>query len=409
MSFSFIFPDLGEGIVEAEVIRWLVSEGDLVEEHQSVVEVETDKALVEVPSPRRGRVLTLGKAEGQMIKVGETLLVLGEVPDIADEREFFGIVGVLPEAEEETGPGSLDPGPGSVPSGQASRDAREILAVPGVRVEAARQGVDLSTLQGTGLGGSLTFKDLSGQKIKGEGEDGPGPSAEERIAFHGLRKTIAKRMVESLQRSAPVTLMDEFDVTELWALKKREEDEVAKLGLHLTFLPFFMKATQHALAAAPMFNGRVDWEAEEIILEKTCHFGIAVDTPEGLLVPVVKDVEKKNILELASELETLAQKARQRLLAPHEMQGGTLTLTNFGPKGGRFATPIINPPNLAILGFGHVTERPWVVEDAIVPRKILPVSFTFDHQVADGGDAGRFMARLALLLNDPGLLFLESI
>jgi len=212
----------------------------------------------------------------------------------------------------------------------------------------------------------------------------------------------------SQKNTASVTGMEEADVTELWELKVREQDGVERRGAHLTLLPFFIKAAQHALVEHPRLNASIDDEAGEIVLKKEYHFGIAVDTPDGLVVPVVRNVEGKSITELAAELRELGRKATQRTLAPDELRGSSFTVTNYGHFGGLFATPIINWPDVAILGFGRIAERPWVHGGEIVIRRILPISLTFDHRVTDGADAARFLGKLIAYLEDPGLLFIDS-
>jgi pyruvate dehydrogenase E2 component (dihydrolipoamide acetyltransferase) len=202
--------------------------------------------------------------------------------------------------------------------------------------------------------------------------------------------------------------MEEADVTELWELKTREERGLLARGIHLTFLPFIIKAVQHALAEHPLLNASVDEERGEIVLKKYCHVGIAVDTPDGLMVPVVRDVAEKSALELAEELQKLGERARSRTISLQELKGSSFTITNYGHFGGTYSTPIINYPDVAILGCGRIAERPWVVADEIRIRKVLHLSLTFDHRVTDGADAARFLVKVVRYLEDPALLFLES-
>lgn len=387
MSYDFVLPDLGEGIAEAEIRKWLIKAGDTVSEHQPVVEVETDKAVVEVPAPRTGRVLSLMKAEGEVVRVGEALLTLALEGEEA-RPPSVSVVGELPEADE--------------------RPSERVLATPAVRALAREKGLTLEGIRGTGPRGSVTREDLLSQEGK-EGAAADGFGTVERIPFRGLRRTIARNLLKAHQMTACVTGMEEVDVTELWQLRQRENEEVGRKGLHLTYFPFIIKAVQHALGEHPILNSSVDDEKEEIILKKYCNIGFAVDTPEGLIVPVIRDVEKKSILVLAKELQDLSERARNRTIALSEMKGSSFTITNFGQFGGGFATPIINYPDVAILGCGRIAERPWVVNGAIAIRKILPLSLTFDHRVTDGGEATRFLSRVAGYLEDPALLFIESI
>ncbi len=395
MPFDFVLPDLGEGITEGEIRKWLVKEGDAVEEHQNVLEIETDKAIVEVPSPKKGRVFKINKEEGEIAKVGEILMTIAEEGEqIKKEREekpkaeekpkSVSVVGVLPEEEDE-----------------------EILATPAVRALAKELGVKLETVKGSGPGGSITKDDVSEESEKTKKtEDQYG--AIERIPLRGLRRTIAKNLILSQRATAFVTGMDEADVTDLWNLREKEKKSLLERNIHLTFLPFFIKAVQHALVEHPMLNASVDEEREEIIVKKYYNIGIAVDTPDGLMVPVIKDANKKTILELALELQNLSQKARERKIKLEEMKGSTFTITNYGHFGGIFATPIINYPDVAILGIGKISDKPWVKDSQIVIRKILPLSLTFDHRVTDGVDSAKFLSRMIQYLEDPALLFIES-
>jgi pyruvate dehydrogenase E2 component (dihydrolipoamide acetyltransferase) len=392
MPFDFVLPDLGEGITEGEVRKWLVKVGDVVEEHQNVLEIETDKAVVEVPSPRKGKVAKINKKEGDIVKVGEVLMTIAEAgeaeeakpAEAAEERpKSVSVVGVLPEAEEK------------------------VLATPAVRAYAKETGVDIDSLRGSGPAGSVTMDDVKAASRQGQkAEDVFGPA--ERIPLKGLRRTIAKNLTLSQKTTAFVTGMDEVDITELWDLREREKKTLLAKGVHLTFLPFFMKAVIHALPEHPMLNASIDDEREEVIIKKYYNIGVAVDTPDGLMVPVIKDAAKKTILELATELQELSVKARERKIKLDEMKGGSFTITNWGHFGGTFATPIINYPEAAILGTGKIVEKPWVKNGQIVIRKILHVSLTFDHRLTDGVDASRFLTKIGGYLEDPALIFIES-
>lgn len=394
MAFDFKLPDLGEGMTEVELRRWLVKEGDTLTEHQPVAEVETDKAVVELPSPRAGTVQRIHRQEGETVRVGETLLTIGEAGEARQEAssrpKSVGIVGDLPEAEEEP----------AAPERHA-----EVLTTPMVRKLARERGIDLRNMQGSGPHGSITPEDL--EKVAApQSVEASGPV--ERVPLRGVRRAIARNVMDSQRRTAFVTGMDEADITDLWELREREQEAVEARGTHLTFLPFFIKAAQHALREHPFLNAAIDDAAESIILKKQYHFGIAVETPDGLMVPVIRDVDKKSIVELAAEIQALGAKARERTIALDEMKGSSFTITNYGHFGGVFATPIINWPDVAILGFGRISERPWVLRGEIAIRRILPLSLTFDHRVTDGADAALFLGKVVRYLEDPGLLFVES-
>jgi pyruvate dehydrogenase E2 component (dihydrolipoamide acetyltransferase) len=384
MPFDFILPDLGEGITEGEIRKWLVKEGDTVKEHQTVLEIETDKAVVEVPSPKKGKITKINKEEGQIVKVGEVLMTITDEGEAVEERpKSVSVVGVLPEEEEA------------------------VLATPAVRTLAKEHGVNLETIRGSGPAGSITKEDVikAFEKTKKAGDQF---GIVERVPLKGVRRTISKNLMIAQQTTVFVTVMDEADVTDLWNIREREKKVLQEKGIHLTFLPFILKAVQHSLMEHPLLNASIDGEREEIIIKKYYNLGIAVDTPDGLMVPVIKDVDKKTVHELAAEIQDLSQKARERKIKLEEMRGSSFTISNWGHFGGTFATPVINYPDAAIMGTGRISEKPWVKEGQIVIRKILPLSLTFDHRITDGADASTFLSKVVHYLEDPGLLFIES-
>ncbi len=420
MAFNFVLPDLGEGIAEAEIRKWLVKPGDAIEEHQAVVEVETDKAVVEVPSPKKGTVLKIAKEEGETVQVGDVLVVLGEAGEkieetgpkaekpAAEERpRSVSVVGVLPEEEEIVKPRAKER-PKPVPTAAVpNAEGAAVLAVPAVRAFAKEQGVNLGKVKGSGPGGSITRDDVLKAVKQAPTVQGP-EGAVERVAIKGLRKTIARNLIFSQKTTAFVTETDEADITDLWDLRAREKKALEDKGVHLTFMPFFMKAIQHTLMEFPMFNASVDEERDEIIIKKYYNVGVAVDTAEGLIVAVVKNVEKKTIRELAEELQILSKQARERTIKLEDLKGSSFTITNYGTYGSIYATPIINYPDVAILGTGKIMDKPWVKGGQIVVRKILPLSLTFDHRVNDGAGAAKFLTRLVDYLEDPASIFIES-
>jgi pyruvate dehydrogenase E2 component (dihydrolipoamide acetyltransferase) len=398
MAFNFVLPDLGEGIAEGEIRKWLVKEGDAIEEHQAVLEIETDKAVAEVPSPKSGTVLKISKEEGDTVKVGEVLIVIGEPgekpgektgakpvekPKPEEPRKSVSVVGELPEEEEEVKPAAARPKSVSVVGELPEHEEAAVLAVPAVRAFAKEQGVSLEKIKGTGPGGSISRDDvLKTAKLPAKDQDRHGPF--ERVAIKGLRKTIARN------------------------LRAREKRALEEKGVHLTFMPFIMKAIQHALMDFATFNASVDEDREEIIVKKYFNIGVAVDTAEGLIVTVVKNVEKKTIRELAAELQNLSKQARERTIKLEDLRGSTFTVTNYGTYGSTFATPIINYPDVAILGTGKIADKPWVKDNKIMVRKILPLSLTFDHRVNDGAGAAKFLTKLVDYLEDPASIFIES-
>ena len=423
MEFDFKLPDLGEGITEGEVVKWRVKEGDHVEEHQVVLEIETDKAIVEVPSPRSGKVTKISAKEGQTVNVGSTLMKVD-----TGEAEA-GAIEQAPEKKVEEEKRTRQP---SVSVVGALPEREEVMAAPKARALAKKLGVLLANVTGTGPGGLVTEKDVQAasegkpappekpkaeERIEAKAEEpearpvGPGQDkygAIEIVPIRGVRRAIARNLMASQKNTAFVTGMDDADVTELWNLRKREAKVAKEKKIHLTFLPFFMKAAQHALALHPMINASVGEKAEEVVVKKYYNIGVAVDTADGLMVSVVKNVEKKTILELAAELQELSIKARDRKITLEELKGSTFTISNYGTFGATYATPIINTGDIAILGTGRIADRPWVVDGQIAIRKVLPISFTFDHRIIDGAEASRFVARIKAFLEDPGRIFIES-
>lgn len=394
MTYEFKLPDLGEGIAEVELRRWLVREGESVAEHQKVLEVETDKAVVEVPAPHAGTIARIHYLEGEIVRVGEVLLTITDDAPVPERPRSVGIVGVLPEAEE-------------IPAPTLTATA-DILTTPLVRRLARERGIELAGIRGSGPRGAIIPEDLpQATPAASSAADAFGPV--ERLPLRGVRRTVARNVLAAQQRTAFVTTMEEADISELWELRNREQHAAEAQGTHLTFLPFFIKAAQHAMREHPAFNAAIDDAGETVIIKKHYHFGIAVETGEGLMVPVLRDVERKSILDLAAEIQVLGRKARERTISPDELKGSSFTITNFGHYGGLFATPIINWPDVAILGFGRIAERPWVHKGQIAIRTILPVSLTFDHRVADGAEAALFLSRVVAYLEDPALLFIESI
>jgi pyruvate dehydrogenase E2 component (dihydrolipoamide acetyltransferase) len=356
---------------------------------------------------------------GETVHVGETLVSITEPAAAPPERpRSVGIVGTLPEAEAEDESEAESEAETVVPA--TATGAFAGLATPMVRKLARERGIDLGGIRGSGPRGCITPEDLERPGSRGGEERSTeevtprergivetfGPV--ERLEFRGLRRAIARNVLASQRTAAFVTSMEEADITEIWELRSREQGEVESRGTHLTFLPFFIKAAQHALREHPLLNASIDDAAQTIIVKKHYHFGIAVSTPEGLMVPVIRDVEQKSIIELAEAIQELGRKAHDRTLTREDLRGSSFTLTNYGHFGGTFATPIINWPDVAILGFGRIVERPWVHRGEIVIRKILPLSLTFDHRATDGADAAQFLGKVLRSLEDPALLFIEG-
>jgi pyruvate dehydrogenase E2 component (dihydrolipoamide acetyltransferase) len=413
MAKEFRFPDVGEGITEGEIVRWLVKEGDRVTEDQTLAEVETDKAVVEVPSPFSGKVLKRYFGEKDIVKVGEVLVSIGGEGEEAaaafsaaakkaapKKPSSVGVVGEITESDEEI---------------------RQILATPKVRKMARELGVNLSSLKGTGPGGRITEKDLgSGLGKPSSEEKAPRKTPRikskfdfygtiRRIPLRGVRRATARRMVQSITTAAHVTHMDEADVSELAKIRQDLKPKALEQDVKLTYLPFIIKAVIEALRLHPMLNATLDDEEEEILVKEYYNIGIAVDVPDGLIVPVIKLAEHKSLFGLAKEIQTLAGSARDRKLDLADLRGGTFSITNVGILGGMAATPIINYPEAAILAIMQISDRVRVENDQPVIKKILPLCLSFDHRVIDGAEAARFMTDLIHQLENPGPLLLETV
>jgi len=435
VSIEFKFPDLGEGIAEGEIKKWLVKEGDLIEADQSLAEVETDKAVVEIPSPTAGKVLELRYSEGEMVLVGEVLAVIGEEGEAAskkppeekkvepekalpEEKTSVSVVGELPEAPEDEEEAKEE-------IVEEHEVAEGIQAMPKVRKMAKEMGVDLSTIKGTGKEGRILEKDVKAAvKTERENEEPGAKEAPEvkpkkvpkfdiygwvdRVHLRGVRRTTAKRMVESQLRTAPVTSTEMADVTNLVELRQREKASVMETrGVKLTYMPFIIKAVVEALKEHPYLNAMMDEDNQEIILKKYYNIGIAVAAEEGLIVPVIKGADQKSIFELAEEMQRLVEAANNRTIDIADLKGGTFTITNYGVFGGMYGTPIINYPEAAIIGTGSIRDTPLVKDGKVMIRKVMHLSLTFDHRVLDGAEAQRFLNTLVRYLEDPELILMS--
>jgi pyruvate dehydrogenase E2 component (dihydrolipoamide acetyltransferase) len=418
MAFEFKFPDIGEGLTEGEIVRWLVKEGDEVKEGQPLVEVETDKALAEIPSPKTGVILKILAKEKEIVKVGQVIVVFGEKGEAfaapPPRPKSVGVVGELEEAPEEILATEVKP-----KVEKPVLVSEHIQATPAVRALAKELGVDINKVQGTGPEGRVLEKDV---RPFAEGKEKPVEEVKkptkvkkydlygyvDRIPLRGVRRSIAKAMVKSKYTAPHVTAMDEADVTALWKIREKEKKMAEKKGIKLTILPFIIKAVIAGLVEHPYLNASLDDENEEIILKKYFNIGVATDTPEGLMVPVVKNAKDKSILQLAQELTQLAEKARNRTIDLADLKGGTFTISNYGALGGIYATPIINYPEVAILGVGKIKDTPVVRDGKIVVRKILSLALSFDHRVVDGGEGARFLNTVIAHLEDPDLILLET-
>ncbi|MFO7653476.1 MAG: dihydrolipoamide acetyltransferase family protein [Candidatus Krumholzibacteriia bacterium] len=506
--FEFKLPDLGEGIHEGEILKWHVREGDTVVEDAPLVDVETDKAAVTIPSPRGGKVMAVNGQVGDIVNVGDVVTVIddgrdadapapaaqpaepGPVPPMAgpDDRRVAEEAPPLPEdetepeqraavaARRETGetraagePGetkvaapagpapatAVGTGPAPAPPPAARR--RPVPATPATRRLARELGVDVNQVPPTGPGGRVIPDDVHRFVA---GSPAPAAAAEQAAAdpaatphvvarqvrddtafaefaahaaatipfleleplpdfgkegpveiepLRSIRRKVARKMVTSMTLIPHVAHMDDADVTALDDFRRREKDRRhGQAGGHLTLLAFVMKAVTAGLKATPSFNASLDPFREEIVYKRYYNIGFAADTGRGLVVPVVRDTDRKSIVQISDDVAEKARLAREGTLPADQMRGGTFTITNVGPLGGTALLPTINYPEVAILGMGKVQDKPVVRDGEIVIRRILPLTLAFDHRIADGADAARFVAELVRQLSDPNLLLLET-
>ncbi len=394
---DFKLPDIGEGVHEGEIVKWLVKEGDSVSEDQPMVEVMTDKATVEIPSPVKGKIQKIYFKEGETVQV-ESVLV-----SIFEEGEE-GVVSAPKEFAHEK----------PIPSISQPRPSGEVIAMPAVRKLARELGVDLANIKGSGPAGRITEEDVKKAavpQVVQKGMDGRfTPIAiaklggEERIPLRGIRKTIAHHLQMSKYYAPHFSYIEEVDLTDLVKLREKKKKEIEKKGVRLTYLSYIVKALIPALKQFPYLNASLDETTQEIVLKKYYNIGIAVATPDGLVVPVVKGVDQKPLLEVAAEIVRLSDAVRSHKATPQEMRGSSFTVTSIGSIGGVFATPIINYPDVAILGVNRITERPVVRKGKVTVRHILYLSLTLDHRVVDGAVAAEFMNSLVKILEKPSTI-----
>ena len=408
MTYEFKLPDLGEGISEGEVLKWMANVGDEIKEDQPLVEVMTDKVNVQIPAPRSGKVLQILAKEGEVAKVGQTIMVIDD-----------GSKGGAPTVPA---PASASPVPArvvSTPASPSPSSPQGVLATPATRRLARELGVDIGAVRGSGPQGRVTDDDVrrsaSGPRTgaqtvtvqMNQPQQAMAGAKEELVPLRGIRRTIAERMLKSLQTTAQVTHVDEVDMTELVQLREALKGSAEKRGVRLTYLPFIIKAVVPALKEFPYMNSSLDDQSGNIVLKKYYNIGIATDTEQGLVVPVIKDADRKDIFELAGEIEKLSDKARKGQLSLDEVHGSTFTITNVGAIGGLFATPIVNVPEVAILGLHKIAKRPVVREGKIEVRDTTYFSLSFDHRVVDGAYAARFMTHVIEIIQNTKKLLSE--
>ncbi len=429
MSFKFKLPDIGEGIHEGEIVKWFVKPGDKVQEDDVLCEVQNDKAVVEIPSPVAGTVEEVFVQEGTVAVVGDVLVTF-DAPGY-ENISFKGDEEEVQETKEEPKEEAV-----SVPEAKEveTTSSKRIIAMPSVRKYAREKGVNIAEVVGSGDNGRVLKEDIDRFLTNPAGElsetaeklveveevgtqeevkaptpvvlEGEYPETREKMS--GIRKAIAKAMVNSKHTAPHVTLMDEIDVTKLVAHRQKFKGVAAEKGIKLTFLPYVVKALTSALREYPVLNTSIDDENSEIVQKHYYNIGIAADTEKGLLVPVVKNADRKSVFSISNEINELASKAREGKLAPNEMKGASCTITNIGSAGGQWFTPVINHPEVAILGIGRISEKAIVRDGEIVAAPVLALSLSFDHRIIDGVTAQNALNHIKRLLNDPELLLMEA-
>ncbi len=443
MAFEFRLPDIGEGVAEGEVVQWFVKEGDAIREDEPLVSVLTDKANVEIPSPKSGRIASLHAKVGDKVKVGGLLVT------IETEGGPSGPGAPPPSRGTPAPPAAVPPPPSASPPKESSAapvspggsaGPARLLASPYVRRLAVERGIDLASVAGSGPAGRITEGDLAAvssaktvpsapptppvptqvappgapgtpRTAAPAASGGPGvPAAEirERIPIRGIRRVIFDHMTESTHRAAHFTYVEEVDVSELVRLRDRMAKHVEKQGIRLSYLPFIVKAVVAGLKAHPRLNATMDDAHEELVVRSAYHIGIAAAAPEGLIVPVVRNADQKSVSQLAREIQDLAERGKAGKLTRAELTGSTFTISSLGALGGLLATPILNYPEVGILGVHKIQRRPvYRADGTIGPADIMNLSVSLDHRVIDGMDGAQFLATVKAYLEDPHQLFAE--
>jgi len=423
MLYVFKFPDIGEGITEGKILKWYVRKGQKVSEGDPLVNVETDKVVTDIPSPKDGEIKNMYGKEGEVINVHDALVemeVEGEVEEEPEtettkiEEKGFGVVGQIEEAKE----GAFLPATGEgmeEKTAKAEDEAprKKALATPVARKIAKDLGIDINAVRGTGPAGRVMKSDI--QKAFDEKQTGPktAPSKAKAVEIDEgtqveveeltqIRKTIINRMVQSKYTAPHATAFEEVEVSRLVALRNEKKAELAEEGIRLSYMPFIIKAVALALKRHKSLNSRLDMENNRVIYQKFYNVGFATDTPDGLMVPVIKNADRMSIIDIAKAIMDLSERARERKVQLEELKGGTFSITNYGSIAGTYGVPVINYPEVAILGIGRIVKKPVVDENGeIKVGSVLPLSMSFDHRIVDGADAARFIKDLMAMLSDP--------
>lgn len=414
MKYIFKFPDIGEGLDEGTIAEWYVEKGQEVKMGEPIVKMETDKVVTDIPSPKTGIIsMRYGKI-GETINVGDPLVEIdlpgingaeaqaeAAKPEFEPVEEGASVVGTL----EVAGNTAFLPPSEEITAGSADTQGKKALATPVARAMAKDMGIDVNKVKGTGPAGRVMksdIKDYHNNRENLAGTQQAQPEQEvEVVEISQIRKSIARNMLKSKLQAAPMTVFDEVEVSRLIEIRSNHKEKLAAENIKLSYLPFVLKATAMALKEFPSLNSEMDLEGGKLFLKKYYNIGIAVDTEEGLVVPVIKNVDRLTIKELAIKVSEIAEKSRNRSLTMDDMKNGSFTITSFGSIGGQFAVPVINYPQAGILGIGRIVEKPVVKEGQIVPGSMMPLSISVDHRIVDGGEVSRFLNRIMQFLGDP--------
>lgn len=422
MRYIFKFPDIGEGLDEGKIIEWYIEKGQSIQSGDALVKMETDKVVTDIPSPKSGVISARYGSIGDIIKVGSALVEIDiegaegdqaqaiakeepqkAVTESVDEEGFGGVVGTI----ELAGDGAYLPaGDEGISAPDQPKARKKALATPVARAMAKDRGIDINQVVGTGPAGRVTKKDIESHRPPTP--QAPASSTEtprqRTEPLSQIRKTIAKNMLRSKQNTAHMAIMEEVEVSSLIAARSRLNEALMPDEIKLSYLPFIIQAIARALKKHPVLNAELDMENERIIYKDYLNLGIAMDTDDGLVVPVIHDADKKSLTQLARDIKSLADKARDRKLTLDDLRGGTFSITSYGSIGGYFAVPVIAYPQVAIFGIGRITQKPVVKGAEIVIGNLMPISMSVDHRIVDGAEVSRFVNDVLGYLNDPILL-----
>ncbi|HCC85170.1 MAG TPA: hypothetical protein DEQ06_01000 [Porphyromonadaceae bacterium] len=427
MNYIFNFPDLGEGLEEGTILEWYVKEGDQVKVGDPVVQMETDKVVADIPSSKNGVITALHGNPGDVIRVGAPLMEIevdgkeqisstarhSSTEPIVEGEDAAAVVGTMEVAGNEAAPLASSSEGLTSERGQ-SEPERKALATPVARALAKEMGIDINVVPGSGPSGRVKREDILqyGSDMAAEPvKDASMESSDNDVTYQPLtqiRKTIARNMLNSKRNTVHMSLFEEVEISALKVVIAKYKPLYAEKGVKLTYLPFIVKAVALALKHHPQLNSQIDTENNRMILYNRCHIAIAVDAPDGLVVPVIRDADRISLFEVASQIGRLAEKARNRKLTLEEMKEGSFSITSFGSIGGIFATPVINYPQAGILGIGRIMKTPIVKGDEIVIGHIMPLSLSVDHRIVDGGETARFLSRVMGYLSDPLSMMMEE-